>query len=264
MPKKCKPGYVLCVDIGNTDIACAVYDKGIMHGEFRFKADKSLSSEKYHQYFRGMLSSLSVDELCFVALGSVVPFLSTLIKEALITFGDFPIYEIDGLSDLGLNYLIESREAVGADLVANAFAAFNTYKQSCIIADLGTSTTLQLIGANGDYVGVFIALGLGSAKEALVSRAARLQDLKLSQTDKILGQNTTQAMLSGLVSGHLEMIKGSVERIEKEYPQYAPFKLILTGGWAELLLESLGSSYQFLPHLTLDGLYLAAKHLRGE
>ena len=53
----------------------------------------------------------------------------------------------------GMPILYESPKDVGADRIVNGIAAYEKYRDSCIIVDFGTATTIDLISKKGEYVG---------------------------------------------------------------------------------------------------------------
>jgi type III pantothenate kinase len=144
---------VLIVDIGNTNISVRlVFECGEAKDAFRLETDPDCSVESLHQQFLTALPRYC--SIPFVALGSVVPLMTGVLKQMFARYSPARLYEINGLSPLGLGYVIENPAVVGADLVANAFAAWQLYQGSSLVVDLGTATTIQLINASGLYAGV--------------------------------------------------------------------------------------------------------------
>ena len=68
---------------------------------------------------------------------------------------------------------------------------------------------------------------------------------------EIVGTNTTDAILSGVMNGVVEEIKGIAARYHSEY---AGLKVILTGGDHEFLVNNLKSDIFAVPDLVLHGL----------
>ena len=128
---------------------------------------------------------------------------------------------------------------------------------NCIVVDMGTSTTFQLVSKDAVYKGLIIAPGLRSSGDTLIQKAARLQDIELTNPTKLLGLNTKESMLSGIVGSHIRMIESTVWEICKEYHEMAPFKVIITGGLAALIEPLIPHGYAYEPDLTLKGLNYA-------
>jgi len=259
MPFSAEKSPVLIVDIGNTNIVCAVFYSGEVKDLCRLETDPDCSVESLHQQFLTALPRYC--SIPFVALGSVVPLMTGVLKQMFARYSPARLYEINGLSPLGLGYVIENPAVVGADLVANAFAAWQLYQGSSLVVDLGTATTIQLINASGLYAGVVIAPGMKTAAAHLFEKAAQLSEVNLEAPGSILGNNTHDAMLSGIVRGHALMIHAFIDQISEGYAQWAPYRVILTGGLAGVIQPLMPDDYIYDAQLTLKGFYLALMRL---
>ena len=82
--------------------------------------------------------------------------------------------------DIGLRITTENPAEVGADLVANAVAAFDRFKGNCIVVDFGTALSFTAVAAPGELRGVAIAPGLTSAVESLARNTAQLSSVPLA------------------------------------------------------------------------------------
>jgi len=74
---------------------------------------------------------------------------------------------------------------------------------------------------------------------------------------QLLGNCTKDALLSGIITGHALMLRGFISEIKVNYSQYAPFKVILTGGLASIIAPMCAADYVVDQNLTLEGLFLA-------
>lgn len=127
--------------------------------------------------------------------------------------------------------------------------------------DLGTATKIQLVNSSGFYEAAAIIPGLATSAKCLTDKAARLSDLELRFPDSLLGSNTTDALLSGIVWGHCLMLEAYIAQIKQEYPEKAPLKVVLTGGLANLVSQGIKNIDIVDPFVTLQGLYLAGLEL---
>ncbi|HPF08754.1 MAG TPA: type III pantothenate kinase [Candidatus Cloacimonadota bacterium] len=255
MPFSAKYSPVLIIDIGNTNIVCAVFINGAVYRTHRFETSSTRSVAEYHELFKAAMDKYT--DVKYVAIASVVPQVTGIIQKMFKQYSIAKVFEVNGLSALGLGYLIENPAVVGPDLVANAFAAWKMYEGSTIVIDLGTATTIQLISDSGLYAGVVICPGLKTAAANLFERAALLSEVKLKVPEELIGNNTQDALLSGIIRGHALMIKGFIEEIKAAYTQYSPYQVIITGGLCSVVKPLLPESYRLDEHLTLKGLYLA-------
>jgi type III pantothenate kinase len=236
-------GAILVVDIGNTNIVCGIYEN-----------DKLT-------WFAPLLGDYSLKSIHYVAIGSVVPELSRIWIHLFQKYSSARIVDIKATSPLGLTYMVDNPSFIGADLVANAYGAWKKYHTNCIIVDLGTATTVQVVSASGLFIGAAIAPGLRTGASFLFEKAALLSEVELSSPPHVLGTNTHDALLSGIVSGHAIMIEGFINRIRMQYPELEPIKTIITGGISELLKPLVSNIDCLDKTLTLDGLHMAVKHL---
>jgi type III pantothenate kinase len=257
MPSSVKTDPTLVVDIGNSNIVCAVFDQGKLKIRYRFETDSSRTAEDYYSQIQQKMRDHALAHFKYVAMGSVVPKLRETWRELILQHSEARIYDINGLSPLGLRYLIEDPSVVGPDLVANAFAAWKKYYGSTLVVDLGTATTIQLIDSDGLYAGVVIAPGVKTAASHLFEKAAMLQNVVLQAPKQLLGNCTKDALLSGIITGHALMLRGFISEIKVNYSQYAPFKVILTGGLASIIAPMCAADYVVDQNLTLEGLFLA-------
>jgi len=69
---------------------------------------------------------------------------------------------------------------VGADLVADAMAAWDKCHGACVVVDFGTALTFTVIDTQGTMYGVAIAPGLGTAVNALSRDTAQLPFVQLT------------------------------------------------------------------------------------
>ena len=149
----------------------------------------------------------------------------------------------------------------GADRLVNAFAAGRLYGTPAIVVDFGTATTLDVVAADGAYIGGAIAAGLQLGLDALASRTAKLPRIELAAPARVIGTDTVSAMQSGAVVGHIGLANELIHRTRAELaaqsPDGARIQVILTGGlsnepWAKEIrgIDSID------PLLTIRGLVL--------
>ncbi|MDD2507065.1 MAG: type III pantothenate kinase [Candidatus Cloacimonetes bacterium] len=257
-------GPILVVDIGNSSIVCAVFEDNELLARYRMPSTIHAGTQEYFSRIGQIMPEYPLALFKYIALGSVVPYLTSVWDDMLSRHSNAMIYPINGLSPIGLRYLNKDRSTVGADLVANAFAAWKKYRSSTLIVDLGTATTIQLVTADALYAGVAIAPGMKTAASQLFSKAAQLNEINLVAPKNIVGYDTEEAMRSGIVLGHALMIRAFIDEIRHNYPQYAPYKVILTGGLASSIAALCPADYILDSDLTLWGFYWALISLISE
>ncbi|MEL7163728.1 MAG: type III pantothenate kinase, partial [Bacteroidota bacterium] len=122
-----------------------------------------------------------------------------------------------------------------------------------LIVDAGTCATLDLVSADGTYLGGNISPGIRMRLRAMHAFTARLPELEPDTVTGRVGQSTTAALRHGAQLGLAYEIEGLYGRLQADFPG---LQLLLTGGDAPWLAEHLSVPYVFRPHLVLRGLHL--------
>ncbi len=252
----------LVVDIGNTNIACGIYKSDQMNWFARFYSSHNRAEDEYYSLLNPLLQDISEGSITSVAMASVVPELTRIWQHFFQKYLHAEVWELNALSVPGLSYKVPDPSFIGADLVANAYGAWQKYHSSCIILDLGTATKIQMVSADGAFEGTAIAPGLKSGADKLFEKAALLSPIEITSPSVLLGTNTRDALLSGIVQGHAFMLENYVQRLKLHYFDRKDIRTILTGGIADLLMPLVPSADLVDKSLTLDGIYLAWKNSR--
>ena len=248
----------MVIDIGNTHIVMGFYSNTECLYTWRLNTDKAKTEDEYFSIIKQLADDrkLILSQINKSTISSVVPeitrIFSHLIKKYLKC--DFEI--INAYSELGLKFSMEDPGFIGSDLVVNAFSAITKYKTNCIICDFGTATTIQLVGKNGHFFGTIIAPGVITSAKNLFDSTALLSNVQLQKPEHLLGMNTTDALLSGIITGNSLMLEGFIKALKKEYKNLGIIKTIATGGIAELICNDSKEIDIIDKNLTLDGLNL--------
>lgn len=255
---------VLVVDIGNTNITCGIYQNEIMTWFARFFSSANRTADEYYGLLSSLLKEIPVQSIGQIALASVVPELTRIWQHLFQKYFAAEVWEINALSPLGLTYKVADPSFIGADLVMNAFAAWKKYGSNCIVLDLGTATKVQFITAEGVFEGTAIIPGLKTSADQLFDKAALLAQIEIVAPTALLGTNTRDALLSGIVQGHAFLLESYIQKIKQQYFERKNILTVLTGGISELVKPLVPSVDILDKTLTLDGLYLAYRHLTSK
>ena len=76
--------------------------------------------------------------------------------------------------------------------------------------------------------------------------------MKFSNDTNILGKNTSQALMSGFNIGYKLMIESYLKLIKTTYKRN--FKVIFTGGYAELFKTSIIRPFKIDKNITINGI----------
>lgn len=247
---------LLAIDIGNSNIVW-----GVWNGEtwlHRRIETHPVEAERFSENLKNLLDEekLNRKKISSSVISSVVPKATPPVFDTVKSRLSIKSMIVDATFDTGIIIETDHPEKVGTDLIADAAGAYELIRDTCIVVDFGTATTVMLVKKPGELKGVSICVGLEASKETLTGKAAQLFDVPLQFPHSILGKNTTEAMQSGLVLGHLSMVEGIVHRIKKES---GTAKVVATGGFSELLASHTTVFDRVEPLLTLDGLRLIAE-----
>ena len=250
---------LLAIDIGNTNIALGVYTNGQWVHHWRVRTVRDKMADEYDVLFRALFreAELKPGDLDRVALCSVVPPLTGVISEMVThSIKQRPLI-IGPTVRSGLRIRTDNPAEVGADLVADAVAAYDRLRTNCIVVDFGTATTFTAVAAPGDLLGVAIAPGLETSAGALTERTSQLPRIHLQPPPSAIGRNTIHSMQAGLVYGHVGLVKELIDRISAEMG--GKVQAIATGGLSGALAPLVGRFVAVDPWLTLDGVRLIAE-----
>ena len=250
---------MLCaVSVGNSHITFGAHENGAWKRRWRIQTVHAKTSDEYLVIFRELFDAagLRPRDADAVILSSVVPPLTGTMVETLRELcGRMPLLLTAGL-DLGLRITTENPAEVGADLVANAVAAYDYFKGSCIVVDFGTALSFTAVGAPGELRGVAIAPGLSSAVNSLAHDTAQLPRVPLTPPPAAAGRNTVHSIQAGIVLGYIGLVEGLIGRLRAELGGNAG--VVVTGGQSQVMAPLLAGPVVHEQWLTLEGLRIVA------
>ncbi len=236
---------IVLVDIGNSNIVIAKYDKSI-NQTYRYTTDTSKSIDEYYVLLKDVVKNAKG-----MIISSVVPELNSIFKNLALKYLDInPMFIGPGIKT-GVKIVVDNPKEIGADLVVSAAAVIAEYGDTAIIVDMGTATTFTYV-ENKVIKGVSITTGLGTSKDALVKKASQLSQFEFKTPTKVIATNTIDCLNSGLLYGHSFMIKGIIQEIKKQIKK-DPI-IIISGGTSRFVKNMFDNSYIFDDLLLLKGL----------
>jgi type III pantothenate kinase len=183
---------------------------------------------------------------------SVVPEVATLFAGAIKkVFGIEPL-NVDHKIKTGIKFRIKNVEELGPDRIVNAVAARRLYEGSLIVVDFGTATTFCVVTEKGEYKGGAIMPGLALAANCLAAATAKLPTVELKRPSRVLGRDTNENILAGIVYGHAGAVERIISGIKKE--TVGEPAVVATGGLSGLIAPHLKVIDHLNPLLTLEGL----------
>lgn len=168
--------------------------------------------------------------------------------------------------DLPLSVHLERPDMVGIDRLVDAVAVnrLRDANRAAVIVDVGTAITVDLVSANGAFLGGAILPGIQMSARAMHEFTDLLPLLDMSELTtppSALGTATVSAMESGLFWGAVGAIRQLTDELCKaaggdraQQPQ-----VFLTGGAGASVAELLGPDARYVPNLTLAGIALSRR-----
>lgn len=248
---------ILCIDVGNTNIKYAVFDRSELKVSFRVSTDLKRTSDEYGAQIVDMLSvnRISPAEIKGGIFSSVVPSLDYTIEHMLRVYFDIVPKQIAPGMKTGLKMRVDNAHEVGADRIVNNVSALKKYGcgKPMIVIDFGTATTFNILGADGEFIGGVIAPGIKGALDSLVSGTAKLPRVEIEAPKSVIATNTVTNMQAGIVFGFAGLVQFIVKKIKKEF-KTSDVLTIATGGFSETIAKETDCIDVIDRMLTLDGL----------
>lgn len=250
----------LLVDIGNTRCKVAVGDSrgAITQVGVADRLDRALVEELLQRYSvrAAILSSTRGESAEEVAL---------LREKGLPTLTLGPSTPLP----IGIDY--RTPETLGRDRVAAAVGAVVRYPgRNCLVVDLGTALTLDLVTADGVFRGGAISLGYSNRLRALNEYTATLplcEPLTAEETPfPLQGHTTREAIEWGVFHSVCFEIEGYRHCLEADF---ADLCVIVTGGEAKYFEKRIKNAIFAEPNLVFCGLnrileYNLAQHATAQ
>jgi type III pantothenate kinase len=250
---------LLVVDVGNTQTHFGVYRDGeeTVAQHWRFATVRESTGDELGAALANLLAlrGLSFDDVEESIVSSTVPQLSeqwTLMAERYLRHR---MLVVGPSIRTGMPIRYDNPHEVGADRLANAVAAYDRVRDTCVIVDFGTAITYDVVSAAGEYLGGIITPGAEISIDALYDRAAKLPKVELAEPRSLIGKSTVDAIRSGIVFGFAGQVDGIVRRLRDELG--ASTTVIATGGLASVLVPFVRETVDDVDDLlTLVGLRL--------
>jgi len=246
---------ILVVDIGNSNVVLGVYCDGLLAHMWRIPTRKSkeINHHKLEVVQLMLEANVEIETIAFSVLSSVVPDLTKPFKDFLKDFLKADVIVVGPDIYPHLELVLSKPNEIGADLVANAYAARTRHRCDCIVIDFGTALTVMAVGLDWHIHGVSIAPGIKTALKSLSANTAKLPDVTLDLPASVLGRDTVHAIQSGVLIGYTGLVEKLVARYKSEWSPDAI--VIATGGLNHVLKPLRSLFFEVHPNLTLDGLH---------
>lgn len=258
-------GLLLAIDVGNTDTVLGLFEGRRLLSHWRLSTELRRTPDELALMLRGLIAQVpdAAGRIERGWIGSVVPPLDPVLTRAFFrAFGVVPRF-LRNSDPLPVKLLVDEPLTVGADRILNTLAASVLYQVDVIAVDLGTATTFDCITARGEFLGGVIAPGPRAGLEGLAVRASKLPFVELGPPAAVIGKRTEACLRAGGFYMVVDGIDGIVRRIRREWEN--PDALVIaTGGLAPVIAPQCETVDLVEPYLTLYGLEISDRLLRGE
>lgn len=143
-------------------------------------------------------------------------------------------------------------ETLGNDRLAAAVGALSLFPGRNVLSiDAGSCITFDMVTDNAEYLGGAISPGIRMRFEALHTFTGKLPLIEPADFHGLVGRSTRDSILSGVINGITEEIRGVIALYQQRYNALA---ILITGGDHELLHNNLKINIFAAPNLVLTGL----------
>jgi len=233
----------LCIDQGNSRTKIAIFSPdGKMVNNFIYKCFSAQDVEKLCDLYpieNSIISSVvNVDV-------AVINVLHRRTKHFILFDYTTPVPIRNGY---------DTPRTLGQDRLAAAVGAHYLQPgKNLLIIDAGSAITYDVVSDAGEFLGGNIAPGMSMRFRALKNQTKRLPLVEIDEKQIIplLGKNTHDAILAGVVRGIRFEIEGYIRALEHRSETFTTF---ITGGSAAYIMANLRDPVLLERHLVLIGL----------
>lgn len=172
------------------------------------------------------------------------------IATALAPLQPVPLWITSAAQQCGVRSSYHDPGQLGSDRWAALIGAWHLFRGSCVVANVGTTMTVDALTSEGLFVGGLIVPGIELMRAALARNTAQLTMEKGRFT--YFPDRTADAIMSGAINA----LAGAVERMARFMTETGEgdVLVVLSGGGAEMLAPQLNARNEVVDNLVLEGL----------
>ncbi len=250
---------LLAFDVGNTDTKIGYFARGSggalgLQKHWRVGTSRQRTADEFGMLIATLLRSADIPHAAVegVVASSVVPQVDLALAQACKQYlGQEPSFFAAATQTL-IDVTTDRPKEFGADMLAGALAARETYGTPLIVLGFGTATTFTAVSREGEVLGTAIAPGIRISIDALVDRTAKLPQIALDAPNGPIGRDTVSAMQAGIIFGFVGQAEGLIARLRHAIGEDAA--VVATGGLAHVIAKHTPAIGAVEPHLVLEGL----------
>jgi len=232
----------LSIDIGNTRIKAGVFESNTLERVFNFENMEGL-----------MLFCENLDTNTPIIISSVTnDDLSSFQKD----FKNLVILNSSTKLPVINNY--KTPETLGNDRLSAVVGAVSLFPgENNLVIDAGTCIKYDFINSQAEYGGGSISPGTEIRFKALNHFTGKLPLVEKSKSFDLIGDSTTNAILSGVMFGTYLEMQGFINLYSEKNDN---LKVIITGGDSAFFFDRLKGTIFAEPDLVLKGLFEILKY----
>ena len=227
----------IVVDLGNTFSKMGLYSDGNLLEAYHGLSDSDLL-EKWQDtdHDRAIIASVR-KEYSFL--------LEAIEDKEKVLF-------LDHNTPLPLKNLYNSPQTLGVDRLAGVVGAQGIFPgRNCLVIDIGTAITYDIINDRGEYLGGGISPGPEIKLKALHNFTDNLPLVERTNPIELIGTTTRESILSGVFEGTLAEIEGFIAKYSEIFDK---MQVIMCGGGLKLFESKIKEHIFVAPELIIDGL----------
>lgn len=226
----------LAIDIGNTFIKAGLFkDRELIHSYHYLKEEDLDSIISTQNPEAAIISSVRKD------ISSVKSLFAS--DKCLIMNPNLKV---------PVSNLYKTPQTLGMDRLAAVIGAMEVFPGAdVLVIDAGTCITFDFINKDSQYLGGAISPGIEMRFKALNTFTQKLPLVQRTPQASLIGGDTQECILSGVLNGTLAEIKGIISQYKTNFPE---LRVILCGGDAVFFESKIKESIFAVSDLVLMGL----------
>lgn len=237
----------LIIDVGNTFIKLAVF-----HNNELLKKKSSPIKEFEKTFVSFEKEFTGIKKIIFSTVGNFSGKDFSEIKK------NYKVFILSHNASFPFKNLYSTPSTLGVDRLALiTTASVKIPNKNVLVIDAGSCITYDFINAQNEYLGGAISPGLQMRFKSLKMFTQNLPLVTKDNYKSWLGDSTKTSIQAGVVQGVLNEIDGFIDLYKKQYDN---FTIILTGGDANFLRDSLKNSIFAHSNFLLEGLNYILEH----
>lgn len=246
---------ILLIDIGNSNVKCALLQGGRLVSSFRCRYTKADAD------FDWPPEMVATPEAIYLISVGSEQMEQSLIAACRARWGLSPVKLHTARQCAGVSNGYSHPLTLGVDRWAAMVGAYQLTATALLVIDCGTACTADIVDSGGRHLGGAILPGLQLMRQSLQAGAARIDALDNLEQTPGLGRSTSHCIHLGIT----EAVLGFIERMERIAMAQvgSDLSVVITGGGAVALLPHLQSHIRHERDLVFLGMAAMVMDERG-